>query len=293
MRGRAAAAPGRVIVAVTMSTVPAGRGLPRNRSGVHFLSSRRVAAALVRSAGVGPGDLVVDVGAGQGAVTAPLAATGATVLAVERDESFAQRLQRRFAGDPAVRVIHGDLRSVPLPHRRFQVVASVPFAVTTPLLRRLLDPPGTRMDAADLIVEWGLARRLTRARPRDLETAWWSARFTVRVAGRVPAGCFTPAPRVDAAHLVVRGCPGVDGRAARVLWTLLHAAYTVPGQPSWAVPGGLVGRGRARQLLAGAGLDPQAPAGTVEVAHWSRLAVPLAVEPAVPIPALPRRLRQR
>lgn len=277
---------------VILTTVPAGRGLPRNRSGVHFLSSRRVAASLVRSAGVGLGDLVVDVGAGQGAVTAPLAATGATVLAVERDAAFVARLRRRFAEDPAVTVVHGDLRSVPLPRRRFQVVASVPFAVTTPLLRRLLDAPGTRMDAADLIVEWGLARRLTRARPRDLETAWWAARFAVRVAGRVPAGCFTPTPRVDAAHLVIRRYPGVDGQAARVLWALLHAAYTLPGQPSWAVLGSLVGRGRARQVLSGAGLDPQAPAGTVAVAHWGRLAVTLAAEPAVPVPPLPRRLRK-
>jgi 23S rRNA (adenine-N6)-dimethyltransferase len=164
-----------------------------------------VVRGLVRSAGLGPDDLVLDLGAGPGVLTVALARTGARVIAVERDPRLARRLARRTAGDTAVRVVEGDLRSVPLPHRPFHVVANIPFATGTDLLRRLLDEHhrGQALAGADLLVEWGFARRLA-AEPVDRTIARWQRRFRFDVARRVPAGAFSPAPRVDAAHLVIR-----------------------------------------------------------------------------------------
>jgi 23S rRNA (adenine-N6)-dimethyltransferase len=165
-----------------------------------------VVRALVRSAGVGPDDLVLDLGAGSGRLTLALARTGARVIAVERDPRLARRLEQRTIDDPAVRVVAGDLRTIPLPHRPFHVVANIPFATGTDLLRRLLDEHhrGKRLRGADLLVEWGFARRLTASAPIDRATARWQHRFHLTVAGRVPARAFSPPPRVDAAHLVVR-----------------------------------------------------------------------------------------
>lgn len=170
-------------------------------AGVHLLSCPGVIHRLVHDSGVGAGDLAIDFGAGPGTITAPLAATGAQVLAVERDDGFVRALRRRFADRPLVRVVHEDLRRVRLPRRDFAVVASIPFAVSTPLLRRLLTPVPARLARADVLVEWGLARRLSATRPRDLEVTWWAARFDLRLVRRIPARCFTPAPAVDAAHL--------------------------------------------------------------------------------------------
>ncbi|WP_390623929.1 rRNA adenine N-6-methyltransferase family protein [Fodinicola feengrottensis] len=93
---------------------------------------------MLRSARPAAGDLIVEFGPGQGALTAPLSRTGARILAIERDPAFVRRLERRFAGQ--VRVVHADLRDVPLPRRPYAVVANVPFAVSTALVRRLLHP---------------------------------------------------------------------------------------------------------------------------------------------------------
>ncbi|GAA4204394.1 ribosomal RNA small subunit methyltransferase A [Actinocatenispora rupis] len=241
-----------------------------NPSGVHFLRDRSVIAGLVRSAGVGPGDLVVEFGAGPGGITAALAGTGARVLAVERDEAFVRRLRRRFADGP-VRVVQEDLRRVPLPRRPYAVVANLPFAVGTAALRRLLDGDAPLL-GADLLVEWGFARRLTAAVPRDAGTAWWAARYELRIVRRVAPAAFSPAPRVAAAHLRIRP-RAVDRRALRPLRAMLTAAYRRPGGTVAATLDAVVPRGRAHRLARSTGISPPAAAGTVTPEQWLALAV--------------------
>jgi 23S rRNA (adenine-N6)-dimethyltransferase len=258
------------------SRAPARRA--PNPSGVHFLTSARVAAQLVRSSGAAPGILAVELGAGTGALTTVLAATGAHVLAVERDPAFARRLERRLG--PSVRVVTADLRSVPLPRRPFRVVANPPFSVTTALLRRLFGAPA--LDRADLLVEWGLAKRLTEPLPRTPEAASWAARFELRLVRRVPAGCFAPVPRVDAAHLAVRPVPELRGAGARrTLEALLSAAYAEPGRPAAALAGRFVPRRRIHRLLTSSGIDPPGPAGAVPARGWGALAAALTADPAL------------
>jgi len=251
-----------------------------NRAGAHFLRDRGVAAELVRRAGVGPGDLVLDLGAGDGAITVPLAAAGARVIAIERDARLTCRLERRFTAGQ-VTVVHGDARQVPLPRRPYRVVASIPFAITAALLRRLLDDPLSALAGADLLVEWGMARRLAAARPRDLATAWWVARFDLRLQRRVPAACFRPPPLVDAAHLSVRPrALAGDPRGQRLLRSLLRAAFAHPRQPMLAVargtrPGAQRSHRSLCRVLVVAGLDPTALAASPTGAQWQALVLEL------------------
>lgn len=247
-----------------------------NRPGVHFLRSTPAAERLVRSVRLDHTSLVLDLGAGAGAVTAPLAATGATVLAVERNPDFVRRLRTRFAAEDKVRVIHADVLAVPLPRRPYAVVASIPFAVSTQLLRRLLSPPDSRLTSADLIVEWGMAKRLTEQPPRSPETALWSAVFELTLCRRVPAGCFQPAPAVDAAHLAIRRRHGLSRDAVRLVRRLVRDASTDPDQPARGVVAAFVGRRRAGRLLTTSGIDPPAPAGVLTVDQWLALASAIA-----------------
>jgi 23S rRNA (adenine-N6)-dimethyltransferase len=233
---------------------------PPNPSGAHFLAPR-TAAELVRGAGVGPGDLVFDLGAGLGALTAPLAATGARVVAVERNRGYARSLTRRFASAGNVTVVEADLREVPLPGRPFRVVANIPFATTSVLLGRLMDRNASRLARADLVVEYGAAKRLT-GPPRDARTRWWAARYDLRVVRRVPARCFRPVPGVDAAVLVIERCP-LSPVAERRLAELLRAAAAAPHRPVRAL---------VRGDLAAAGVHPRQAAGSVPPVAWRVLA---------------------
>jgi 23S rRNA (adenine-N6)-dimethyltransferase len=176
----------------------------QNPAGAHYLIDRRLIDELVRASGAGAGDLVFDLGAGYGALTRPLARSGARVIAIELDPALAERLRRRFSGQPLVGVVEADVRTVPLPRQPFHVVASPPFALTTLLCRRLLGDRSIRLTGAELILEWGAAKWLASPRPQSREMARWAARYEMRLVRRVPAASFSPPPGSDAAYLRIR-----------------------------------------------------------------------------------------
>ena len=84
---------------------------------------------------------MLDIGAGEGVLTAELARRAGRVRAVEIESALVARLRRRFAAAPNVEVVGGDALLVPLPDEPFRVVANIPFNRTTAILRRLLDDP--------------------------------------------------------------------------------------------------------------------------------------------------------
>ncbi|MDT5035646.1 MAG: rRNA (adenine-N6)-dimethyltransferase [Micromonosporaceae bacterium] len=234
---------------------------PPGRSGAHFLRPR-FAAEIVRSTGVGPHDLVLDLGAGLGALTAPLAATGARVIAVEREPSYARRLTARFADWPGVRVVSADLLAVPLPRRPFRVVANIPFATTAALLRRLLDGGVPSLLRADLVVEYGVAKRLT-GPPRDGAARRVAVRNDIQIVRALPPACFRPPPGVTAALVVIRPYP-LSPAAARRLTRLLALVDRQPGRAvRKLVPGPVAWRA--------VGIDPAQPAGSVTPQGWRAL----------------------
>ena len=167
----------------------------RRGHGRHFLRSSKLAAELVRAAGVGRGDLVLDLGAGSGMLTSALTRAGARVTAVEIDAQLCAVLRRRFDV-----VVEGDALRVPLPREPFKVVANLPFEGATGILRRLLHP-GVPLLRADVIVEWGLATKRAAVWPSTQLGTLWAASHELSVTRHLPRAAFVPPPSVDAGVL--------------------------------------------------------------------------------------------
>jgi 16S rRNA A1518/A1519 N6-dimethyltransferase RsmA/KsgA/DIM1 with predicted DNA glycosylase/AP lyase activity len=153
---------------------------------------------------VEPDDLVVDLGAGGGRLTAELAVVAAHVVAVELDPQWARRLRGRWAN---VDVLEADAASVPLPAHAFRVVANLPFEGTNPILRHLLDDPSVPLVRADLVVQWGVAVKRALPWPSTVNGAVWRAWYSIFAARRLPPDAFDPPPSVDAGVLVAERRP--------------------------------------------------------------------------------------
>jgi 23S rRNA (adenine-N6)-dimethyltransferase len=165
-------------------------GTSRQAWGWHRLD-HEWAARIVAQAGIRPGELVLDIGAGEGALTAPLIEAGARVVAVELHPGRAARLRHQF---PEATVLHADAAGLRLPSRPFRVVASPPYGITADLLGLLL-APRSRLVAADLVLQRAAARKYASRRTRG---------FRISMGAPVPRRAFRPPPRVDSAVLVVR-----------------------------------------------------------------------------------------
>jgi len=178
----------------------------RKRWGQHFLASSEAARRIVAAARVGPGDTVLEIGPGDGALTRPLLATGARLVAVEIDPLRAEALARELAGRENVAILHGDamdrtfgqwLAAAGAPGPAV-LVANLPYNVATPLLTRAIEEPEA-IARAVATVQREVARRFA-ARPGDEEYGFLSVRAAASSRARVlfdlPPSFFRPRPRV-------------------------------------------------------------------------------------------------
>jgi 23S rRNA (adenine-N6)-dimethyltransferase len=193
---------------VRSARVPQGRP-----GGRHLLRSRALAETIVRDAGVVAGDLVVDVGAGSGMLTAPLLAAGARVVALEPDRELGGRLRRMC---PAAQIVAVEWERFEWPDEPFRVVANLPFAHAADICRALLGDPAIPLLSADLIVEWDFAVKRARLWPSTAQTVVWTAWYELAVVRRLPPSAFAPTPSVAAGVLRARRreVPLVDPRLA-------------------------------------------------------------------------------
>jgi 23S rRNA (adenine-N6)-dimethyltransferase len=151
---------------------------------------------IVAGAGIRAGELVLDLGSGTGALTGPLAARGAHVIAVELHTGRAAALRART---------EGDILAVALPGRPFRVLANPPYAVTAALVRRITHRRSA-MVRADLVVPRWMARRYQAQPPRG---------YAAEVGRHVPAVAFDPPPQGDSAVLILRRTTRRDSRRNR------------------------------------------------------------------------------
>jgi 23S rRNA (adenine-N6)-dimethyltransferase len=232
--------------------------------------------------------LALDLGAGRGVLTRALADAGARVRAVELDDASLRQLRARFDGDPRVEVVEADATTLPLPDEPFAVVANLPFAAGTTILRRLLGDPRVPLTQLDAIVEWGLAAKRTAVWPSTVLGCRWGAWYALRLVRRVPRACFAPQPSVDAAVLRAerRPEPLVPPAEGPAFEALLRRAFAAQAPLDRILARSVVHRA-AGEL----GFDPHAAARDLDARQWARLYA--EVRSATPRPRAAASRRRR
>jgi len=251
---------------------------PRRALGQHFVVDPNTVRRIARLAAVGPGDRVIEIGAGLGSLTLALLETGAEVTAVEIDHGLLPLL-REVVEPGGARVVGGDALTLDwsslLDGDGWVLVANLPYNVATPLVADLLD--GVRAISRMLVMvqrEVGLRLAAGVGDPAygavSVKVAYWA---TARMVGRVPPGVFLPEPAVESALVAIarRPVPAVDPADIEPaqLFALVRAGF---GQRRKMLRRALAGRVDAEDF-AGAGVRPEARAEELDVAAWGRLAV--------------------
>lgn len=250
----------------------------RQRLGQHFLADPEIAAAIV---GVLPAEpaRVLEIGPGEGALTALLAERFPRVVAVELDVRLAAALRRRTAARPGVEVIHGD--ALTLSPERFaaeppwQAVGNLPYSVATPIIRRLLTWQGVLVQLV-VMVQLEVAERLAAppgAAARGLLTVERELRADCEPLFVVPPRSFRPPPKVTSAvlRLALRPVSGTAGLERRVL-ALASAGFTQRRKKLTNALAAQAPPPAVASALEAIGVDPAARAQDLDLAAWCALA---------------------
>jgi 16S rRNA (adenine1518-N6/adenine1519-N6)-dimethyltransferase len=188
------------------------------RRGQNFLVDLNLLDLLARSAEIRPGDVVLEVGTGTGALTERLAAAAARVVTAEIDPRLAQLARDRLVDRENVTLVEGDVlagkhRFAPAvleaidtalaaaPGGRFLLVANLPYCVATPVISNLLALPRP-FAAAVVTVQREMAERMTAAAGDSSYNAlsvWVGAQCRGEIVRVLPPSVFWPRPKVDSA----------------------------------------------------------------------------------------------
>ncbi len=203
--------------------------------GQHFLVDDRVLASVVGASGVGKGDAVLEIGPGAGVLTQALVARGAHVTAIEIDPRFIALLKTELA-DKA-HIVEGDALAV-CARRGFleklgtyQVVANLPYQITSPFLWLMLDAAQTHPpESLTLLVQKEVAERMAAGKKKgdrmNLLAMLVQSFGSVEVVRQVAPQAFLPPPRVDSAIVHIRRTEPVGDRA--LLLRLARAGFAQP-----------------------------------------------------------------
>jgi len=242
--------------------------------GQNFVVDPNTVRRIARLAAIGPGDPVVEIGAGLGSLTLALAETGASITAVEMDRHLRPALAEVVDGLD-VRVVAGDAMAldwddVLAEHPRWTLVANLPYNVATPLVLDLLrDVPA--IERMLVMVQKEAGERLA-AEPGShaygIPSVKVALRATARLVGRVGPDVFLPRPRVDSAlvEIVRRERPATSADPDRLV-ALVERGFNQRRKMLRRSLAGLV----APEAFDAAGIDPATRPERLSVQDWGRL----------------------
>lgn len=258
---------------------------PRRRAlGQHFLRDAGIARAIVDTVAPRPSDLVVEIGPGEGALTAELARRAGHLMALEIDRSLVSSLRTRV---PGVEVVEADAQrwdyaAIRRPlGGRVLIVGNLPYSVGTAILVALVEAREA-IDEMVVMLQREVAERVAAApgsRSYGSLSVLVQLGCDARVILRVPPGAFRPPPKVESAvvKLTVLPQPRVAVADEGHFRTIVRAAFAQRRKMLGnALAASLsLSTGRTREILVGAGIDPARRAETLDLEEFARLTASL------------------
>jgi len=200
--------------------------------GQHFLTDPHYLTAIADAARIAKGDRVIEIGPGRGHLTRELLARAQAVLAIELDEQLISPLKEEFPGAVNLEIIHADALTYRYAELEgtWKVVANLPYYISTPLIRRLIDHR-SQFSTLTLMLQREVAQRIV-SPPGSKDYGFLSVLVQLYAEAAmlftVPAAAFSPRPEVDSAviALSIRSRPCATIGDENFFFRLVKAAFS-------------------------------------------------------------------
>jgi 16S rRNA (adenine1518-N6/adenine1519-N6)-dimethyltransferase len=200
----------------------------RKRFGQHFLVDTSVIDAIVRAIDPRPGQALIEIGPGLGALTQPLLERAGALTVIELDRDLAARLRQQSL----LQVVEADVLKVDfaalLPGRPLRVVGNLPYNISTPILFHLLDFASQVQDQHFMLQKEVVDRMAAAPGGKDYGrlSVMLQWRYAIESVLDVPPEAFDPPPRVHSAIVRMQPLPADDGVDVQRLSTLVTVAFS-------------------------------------------------------------------
>ena len=257
------------------------KGLRANKKlGQNFLIDDFHLKSIVEKSLASQDELVLEIGAGLGSLTIELAQRAKHVFSIEIDRGIFLLLEENLKAFDNVSLIHGDILKMDLsqimPAQAYNVVANIPYYLTSKLIRQLMEAE-SGPEKISLLVQKEVAERASQSAPKMNLLA-----LNIQLFGRadiihnIPASAFFPVPKVDSALLQVTKHASVrlDKAETREVFRLARIAYqqkrktlanSLASLPDWD-------KEAISEILIKAEIEPNQRPQTLELGDWKRLA---------------------
>ncbi len=203
------------------------------RLGQHFLTGQWAATRLAQSIYVREDETILEIGPGKGALTRELLATGASVIAVEKDEALAEHLQNIFSEEidsGKLKIITGDIRDITAKKmglKKYVVAANIPYYITGEIIRQFL-ATNVQPRAMVLLIQKEVAERIiARDGKESILSLSVKAYGIPKMIAKVSRGNFFPPPSVDSAILLIENISrkSFSNISEDVFFKVVHAGF--------------------------------------------------------------------
>lgn len=262
---------------------------PQKRFGQNFLTNKSIINRIIESLDPKPGETIIEIGPGEGALTHPLLERQSLVVAIEFDNSLIPALEQKFGVHENFHLVHADAVATDFceiikPSPTARVVANLPYNVSTAILQKLIEQRACLTEMV-LMLQREVVERITAA-PGSSERGYLSvlveAYCETEKLFDVAPGSFRPAPKVWSSVLRVtpRGESAAEVKDGKLLWQIVSAGFaqrrkTILNNLRNAPPPLqeiVKNHGGASIVLCRAEVELQRRAETLTLEEWARIA---------------------
>ncbi len=250
--------------------------------GQNFLKSKKALSAMIAAGNISAGDTVLEIGPGQGALTEQLLATGANIIAVEKDDRLIPILTEKFQKEITagqLKIIRRDILELDfdfLKNHQYKLVANIPYYITGLIFRKFLEGP-VQPSVIVIMVQKEIADRIVaRDGKESLLSLSVKAYGEAKKVMKVEKEHFSPKPKVDSAILAITGISKdfFQGFAEKRFFQVLKAGFAHKRKVLSANCKPLFGA-RTADIFAKIGIAPKARAEDLTLDEWRALALSL------------------